>query len=57
MTVRRKVPFSLHIALFFLLVRRNMLVAKYVVFSCSIAPGVSLFSTVVALMIVTTLVV
>jgi len=51
------VPFSLHITLFFLLVCRNVLVAKYVVFPCSIAPGVSLFSTVVALMIVTTLMV
>jgi len=55
MTVRRKVPFYLRIALFFLLVCSNVLVAKYVVFSFSIAPGVSLFYTVVALMIVTTL--
>jgi integral membrane sensor domain MASE1 len=49
------VPFFLRIALFFLLVGSNVLVAKYVVFSFSIAPGVSFFYTVVALMIVTTL--
>ena len=55
MTVRRTVPVYLRIALFFLLVVSNVLVAKYVVFSFSIAPGVSSFYTVVALMIVTTL--
>jgi hypothetical protein len=54
-TVRRTVPVYLRIALFFLLVICNVLVAKYVVFSFSIAPGVSFFYTVVALMIVTTL--
>jgi integral membrane sensor domain MASE1 len=55
MTGRREVPFYLRIALFFLLVCSNVLVAKYAVFSFSIAPGVSFFYTVVALMIVTTL--
>src|SRR5512137_551510 len=55
MTVRCTVPVYLRIALFFLLVVSNVLVAKYVVFSFSIAPGVSFFYTVVALMIVTTL--
>jgi integral membrane sensor domain MASE1 len=50
-----EVPFFLRIALFILLVCCNVLVAKYVVFSYSIAPGVSFFYTVVALMIVTTL--
>jgi hypothetical protein len=54
-TVRRTVPVYLRIALFFLLVISNVLVAKYVVVSFSIAPGVSFFYTVVALMIVTTL--
>jgi hypothetical protein len=54
-TVHRTVPVYLRIALFFLLVICNVLVAKYVVFSFSIAPGVSFFYTVVALMIVTTL--
>jgi hypothetical protein len=54
-TVRGTVPVYLRIALFFLLVISNVLVAKYVVFSFSIAPGVSFFYTVVALMIVTTL--
>jgi hypothetical protein len=53
--VRVTVPVYLRIALFFLLVISNVLVAKYVVFSFSIAPGVSFFYTVVALMIVTTL--
>lgn len=52
---RQKAPLFLRIALFFLLVVSNVLVAKYVVFSFSIAPGVSFFYTVVALMIVTTL--
>jgi hypothetical protein len=55
MTGHSGVPFYLRIALFFLLVCCNVLVAKYVVFSYSIAPGVSVFYTVVALMIVTTL--
>ena len=50
-----RVPFFLRIALFFFLVGCNVLVAKYVVVSYSIAPGVSFFYTVVALMIVTTL--
>jgi integral membrane sensor domain MASE1 len=54
-TGRQKVPFAYRIALFILLVCCNVLVAKYVVFSFSIAPGVSFFYTVVALMIVTTL--
>ena len=54
-TVRGTVPVYLRIALFFLLVISNVLVAKYVIFSFSIAPGVSFFYTVVALMIVTTL--
>jgi hypothetical protein len=54
-TVRRTTPLYLRIALFFLLVISNVLVAKYVVVSFSIAPGVSFFYTVVALMIVTTL--
>jgi hypothetical protein len=54
-TVRGTVPVSHRIALFFLLVISNVLVAKYVVFSFSIVPGVSFFYTVVALMIVTTL--
>jgi integral membrane sensor domain MASE1 len=54
-TGHQKVPFLLRIALFFLLVGSNVLVAKYVIFSYSIAPGVSFFYTVVALMIVTTL--
>jgi hypothetical protein len=53
--LRGTVPVYLRIALFFLLVISNVLVAKYVVFSFSIAPGVSFFYTVVALMIVTTL--
>ena len=52
---RWKVPFFSRIALFFFLVASNVLVAKYVVLSFSIAPGVSFFYTVVALMIVTTL--
>jgi len=54
-TRSEEVPFFLRIALFILLVCCNVLVAKYVVFSYSIAPGVSFFYTVVALMIVTTL--
>ena len=54
-TGSQNVPFFLRIALFFLLVCSNVLVAKYVIISFSIAPGVSFFYTVVALMIVTTL--
>jgi hypothetical protein len=49
------VPFFLRVALFFLLVCCNVLVAKSVVFTYSIAPGVSFFYTVVTLIIVTTL--
>jgi hypothetical protein len=52
---RPKVPFFLHMALFILLVCINALVAKFVVFSFTIAPGVSSFYLVVAVMIVTTL--
>ncbi len=44
--------FTLNIALFFLLACINTLVAKFVVFSFEIAPGVSLIYFVVALMVV-----
>ena len=49
------VPLFLRVALFFLLVCLNALVAKFVVFSLPLAPGISLLYVVVALMIVTTL--
>jgi len=55
MPVRPAVPWFLHAALFFLLVCINALVAKFVVFSFSFAPGASLFYVVVALMIAFTL--
>jgi integral membrane sensor domain MASE1 len=54
-TGSRNVPLFLYIALFFLLVCIDALVAKFVVFSFSIAPGASFFYVVVAVMIVTTL--
>ncbi len=54
-TGQREVPFFLHLAVFFLLVCINALVAKFVVFSFTIAPGVSSFYLVVAVMVVTTL--
>ena len=54
-TEHQNVPFFLHVALLFLLVCINALVAKFVVFSFTIAPGVSFFYLVVAMMIVTTL--
>ena len=50
-----RVPLFLRAALFFLLVCLNALVAKFVVFSLPLAPGISLLYVVVALMIVTTL--
>lgn len=50
-----RVPLFLRVALFFLLVCLNALVAKFVVFSLPLAPGISLLYVVVALMIVTTL--
>jgi hypothetical protein len=49
------VPFFLYVALFFLLLCINALVAKFVVFSFSIGPGVSSVYIVVALMVVFTL--
>ncbi|WAC05817.1 MAG: hypothetical protein OS112_04105 [Methanoregula sp.] len=52
---RKTVPLFLYIALFFLLVCINTLVAKFVVFSFGIAPGASSLYVVVALMIVFTL--
>ncbi|MCX6701103.1 MAG: hypothetical protein NTV68_14500 [Methanomicrobiales archaeon] len=51
-TRQDKVPIPLYIALFFLLVCINALVAKFVVFSFEMAPGVSSFYFVVALMVV-----
>lgn len=51
-TGKRVVPVPLYIALFFLLVCINALVAKFAVFSFAMAPGVSLFYIVVALMII-----
>lgn len=50
--IRRQVPFFLYLALFFLLVCINALVAKFVVFSFSMGPGVSMLYVVVAPMIV-----
>jgi hypothetical protein len=51
----RGAPFFLHIALFFLLVCINALVARFVVFTFGIAPGSSSVYLVVALMVVFTL--
>ena len=53
--IRHYAPLPLYIALFFLLICINALVAKFVVFTFEIAPGVSLFYIVVASMIVFTL--
>ncbi len=53
--IQRYAPLPLYIALFFLLVCINALVAKFVVFTFTIAPGVSLFYIVVASMIIFTL--
>jgi hypothetical protein len=52
---QKGVPFFLYVALFFLLLCINALVAKFVVFSFAVAPGVSSIYIVVALMIVFTL--
>lgn len=52
---RPSAPLPLFIALFFLLVCINALVAKFVVFTFELAPGVSLFYIVAALMILFTL--
>jgi hypothetical protein len=54
-TNQKTVPFFLHIALFFLLVCINALVAKFVVFSFELAPGVSTIYLVIVLMVVFTL--
>ena len=48
----QKAPFALYIALFFLLICINSLVAKFMVFSFPISPGVSSFYIVVVCMIV-----
>jgi len=48
-------PFSLYVGLFFLLLCINALLAKFAVFTFAIAPGISAFYIVVALMIVFTL--
>ena len=53
--LKKPVPFFLYIALFFLLLCINALVAKFVVFSFAVAPGVSSIYIVVALMVVFTL--
>lgn len=50
-----RAPLPLYIALFFLLICINALVAKFVVFSFQIAPGVSSLYAVVACMILFTL--
>jgi hypothetical protein len=49
------VPFYLRVALLFLLICLNALIAKFVVFSFTAGPGTSLLYLVVAVMIVTTL--
>lgn len=53
--IRPSAPFLLYVALFFLLVCINALVAKFVVFTFQLAPGVSSYYIVVACMIVFTL--
>lgn len=53
--IQHYAPLPLYIALFFLLICINALVAKFVVFTFEIAPGVSMFYIVVASMIVFTL--
>lgn len=53
--IRPSAPLSLHIALFFLLICINALVAKFVVFTFELAPGVSLFYIVISCMIAFTL--
>jgi len=50
-----RVPFYLRIALLFLLICLDALVAKFVVFSFTVGPGISFLYIVVAVMIVTTL--
>jgi hypothetical protein len=45
-------PFPVYLGLFFLLVCINALVAKFVVFSFALSPGISLFYIVVPLMVV-----
>jgi len=55
MVPRKEVPLFLYVALFFLLVCINALVAKFVVFSFGLAPGASTIYLVVALMVVFTL--
>jgi hypothetical protein len=52
---RQAVPLFLYVALFFLLFCINALVARFVIFSFGIVPGVSALYAVVALMIVFTL--
>ncbi len=54
-TVRAGAPLPLYFALFFLLICINSLVAKFVVFTFQLAPGVSSFYIVVACMIIFTL--
>ena len=54
-TFRAGAPLPLSLALFFLLICVNSLVAKFVVFTFQLAPGVSSFYIVVACMIVFTL--
>ena len=54
-TGQRGAPLPLYIALFFLLICINSLVAKFAVFSFQLAPGVSSFYLVVACMIIFTL--
>jgi len=54
-TGSKEIPVFLHMALFFLLICINALVAKFVVFSFEMAPGASSFYAVVAVMIITTL--
>lgn len=54
-TVRAGAPLPLYLALFFLLICINSLVAKFVVFTFQLAPGVSSFYIVVACMIIFTL--
>ncbi len=51
-TDRQHPPYALYLGLFFLLLCTNALLAKFAVFSFTVAPGISSFYIVVALMIV-----
>jgi hypothetical protein len=54
-TEKKTIPFFLYVAVFFLLLCINALVAKFVVFSFALGPGTSSLYIVVALMIIFTL--